>query len=601
MIKKIIWILLSCLLLLSLIITSCDTSEKETKVTEETEEEDKIVITESEGDTVEITEEEDEEIISPDEPKYGGTMTLTELLGASAFDPFDINHTMCGTVFITNEELVSGDLSKGPSGTGENDYFDGFAGQLKYVKGWLTESWELPDDQTIIYHVRQGVHWWDKPPVNGRELTADDIVWSLDTFFNSPKSHIYNLFGTVGMAPVSLTALDKYTVEIKIPEGMQGMWLVCIGANMYTFPEDITELVDLGDWKNAIGTGPWMLTDVVTDTSQTFTKNPNYWQMDPNHPENRLPYPNKFTSLRIPDASTQMAAFRTGQIDRLMVSWEDAKQLLKENPDLKYVKMQGSGYAIHLRVDKPELPFYDTQVRRALNMAINKQELIDDYYEGNAVMLGYPIKTHKVWDPMYIPLEELPETIQEIFTYNPEKAKQILANAGFPDGFKMKVTCNSVFADFLSIIKEYLAAANVDMEIDSLEGGTFMSFWVGRKHEEAIYATLKPEHPYMFYTEQKTQWWDCSFWSDPRIDEAYRQVRQVLGINDAEVIRIMKEATPIILESAWGIWLPIPYSYTMYWPWFQGWNGEFDICYNDQGRDRTFVWIDAELKRDMGY
>src|SRR4030042_1639502 len=102
MIKKIIWILLSCLLLLSLIITSCDTSEKEAKVTEETKEVDKIVITESEEDVVEAADEgEDEEIVSPDEPKYGGTMTLTELLGASAFNPFDINHTMCGTVFIT--------------------------------------------------------------------------------------------------------------------------------------------------------------------------------------------------------------------------------------------------------------------------------------------------------------------------------------------------------------------------------------------------------------------------------------------------------------------------------------------------------------------
>jgi peptide/nickel transport system substrate-binding protein len=595
--KKIIWIPVSCLMVLSLVIASCGPAEEEAEV-EVGEEEAEVG-----EEEVEVGEEEAEEeaIVSPDVPKYGGTTTLTELLPASAFDPFAINHVMCGTVFITNEELVSGDLSKGPSGTGENEYFDGFAGQTKYVKGWLAESWDLPDDQTIIYNIRKGVYWWDKPPISGRELTADDVVWSLNTFFSSPMSHIYNLFGRVGMTPTSIKALDKYTVEIKLPPGMQGMWLVCIGANMYTFPENITELVDLNDWRNAIGTGPWVLTDLVPDTSSTYEKNPNYWQMDPNHPENRLPYPDRQNCLVIPDASTQMAAFRTGKLDRLATSWESAEQLLSENPELKYVKMQTAGVAIHLRVDKPELPFYDVRVRRALNMAVNKQELIDDYYEGNAVMLGYPIKTHKVWEPMYIPLEELPETAREIFEYNPTKAKALLTEAGYPNGFNMKVTTNSAWADFLSIIKEYLNAIDVDMEIDSMEGGTFMSFWVGRKHDEAIYATLKPEHPYMFYTEQITQWWDCSFWSDPRIDEAYVKVRQVLGIDDAEVIRIMRETTPIILESAWGIWLPTPYNYTLYWPWFKGWNGEFDICYNDQGRDRTFIWIDEELKRSMGY
>jgi peptide/nickel transport system substrate-binding protein len=599
MAKKVVWILVSCLMVLSLVIASCGPKEEEkAKVTEE--EEGKVVITEQEtGEKVE--EKEEEGLLPPEVPKYGGIMTLTELLGASAFDPFAVNHTMCGTVFITNEELVSGDLSKGPSGTGENDYFDGFAGQIKYVKGWLAESWDLPDENTIIYNIRPGVKWWNKPPINGRELTAQDVVWSLNKFFTSPKSHIYNLFATVGMTPLSIKALDKYTVEIKLPPGMQGMWLICIGANMYTFPENITEMVDLNDWRNAIGTGPWMLTDLVPSSSQTFERNPNYWQMDPNHPENQLPYPDKFLSLSIPDASTQLAAFRTGQVDRLMTTWENTKLLMNENPEIKYVEMQASGIAIHLRVDKPELPFYDVRVRQALNMAVNKQEIIDEYYEGKAVMLGYPIKTHKAFKPMYIPLEELPESVQEIFTYNPEKAKELLNEAGYPDGFKIKVTCPSANADFLSLIKAYFSDINVDMEIEPLEASTWMSFWTGRKHEQAIYATLKPEHPYMFYTEQKTQWWDCSFWSDPRIDEAYKEVRQVLGINDAELIRIMRESTPIILESAWGVWLPTPYTYTLYWPWFQGWHGEFDICYNDQGRDRTFVWIDQALKKSMGY
>jgi len=234
-------------------------------------------------------------------------------------------------------------------------------------------------------------------------------------------------------------------------------------------------------------------------------------------------------------------------------------------------------------------------------MAINKQELIDDYYGGNAVLLGYPIKTHKVWEPMYIPLEEMPESVQEIFEYNPTKAKALLAEAGYPDGFKTKVQCGAGATDFLSIIKEYLAEINVDMEIEVLEGGAFFGVWMGRTHDEMIYAAQKPEHPYMFYCEIASNFWDCSFWSDPRIDAAYEDVKKYLGVNDVEIVRILRETSPIILENAWGVFLPIPYNYMLWWPWYQNYRGEFDLCYNAQGRDRTFIWIDEELKRSMGY
>ncbi len=609
--KKIIWMLASFLMVMSLVVASCAPKEVEEKKPEKEEA------------AVAIQKAEEEEVAAPPEemvkvtlrktdgttmekmverPKYGGTIRLQPLLSAMGFNVFAMNHIYCGTVYLTNEELICGDWSKGPAGTGENDFFDGFAGQIKFTKGWLCESWELPDDQTIIFHIRKGVHWWDKPPINGRELTAYDVAWSLNKHFSSPLSYVYASFALTGMSPTSVKALDKYTVEVKLPPGVQGMWLVCVGDEAYIFPENITELVDLNDWRNAIGTSPWMLTDFVRSVSETYERNPNYWQYDPIFPENRLPYPDKQICLNISDTSTAEAAFRTGKLDRYSgFTRESAYQLLKENPHLKLIKWQTSGVALSGNVANPESPWSDIRVRRALNMAVNKQELIDEYYGGDAVMLGYPIKAHKAWSAMYTPLEEMPESIQELFKYNPEKAKQLLAEAGYPNGFKTSVVTSAARADFLSIIKGYFANVGVDMTIEPLETGAWWGVWMGRKYKDMIYATLKPEHPYMFYCELKENFWDTSFWSDPRVDEAYTKIKKVLGIDDAEVVRIMKEITPVILESAWGVFLPTGYMYNVYWPWFKGWNGEFDICYNAQGRDRTFVWIDTALKKSMGY
>jgi peptide/nickel transport system substrate-binding protein len=597
--KKIIWLVVSCLMVLSLVISACGPKAAEEATV--TEEGGQVVTTKGEENEEAVTEE-GEALLPPDVPKYGGTVIRQIVGSALLFNPLESNRVNCGTCYVTQETLISGDWSKGPSGTNENDYFDGFGGQFKFLKGWLAESWELPDSQTIIYHIRHGVRWWNKPPVNGREVTAEDVAWTLNKYFTTTSTYVYLNFALAGMTPTSIKALDKYTVEVKLPPDCLGMFLVGTGDTAWIYPANITDQVDLSEWENAISTGAWMLTDYVPAVSQTYTKNPDYWQFDPNHPKNQLPYPDKMILLEISDQSTLLAAFRTGRMDMIRANSDDWQQLMKEHPELQYSRMQSSGIQLSGRLDK-DLPFNDIRVRQALCMAINRQELIDTYYNGEAVLLGYPIKVHKAWAAMYTPLDELPESVQELFTYNPEKARQLLAEAGYPNGFKTTVACDSAptTADFLSIIREYLLAIGVDMEIEVQGGGTWFSVWTGRTQKEMIYATMKPEHPYLFYCERKDQFWDSSFWSDPRIDQAFLEAKKYLGVDDAEIVRIMKEATPIILESAWGCWLPIPYSFFIWWPWFQGYHGEFDIGFNAQGHELTYIWIDEALKKSMGY
>jgi len=88
--------------------------------------------------------------------------------------------------------------------------------------------------------------------------------------------------------------------------------------------------------------------------------------------------------------------------------------------------------------------------------------------------------------PWYIPLEELPESCRELWDYNPEKAKQLLAEAGFPKGFETNVICQVRDTDLLSIVKADLAKIGVDMQIDPREFNVWKSIYLARSHTQMV-------------------------------------------------------------------------------------------------------------------
>ena len=114
-----------------------------------------------------------------------------------------------------------------------------------------------------------------------------------------------------------------------------------------------------------------------------------------------------------------------------------------------------SGQFLAMRVDTK--PFDDIRVRRALNLAVNKQEIVKEYYGGNAELFAYP--QHPDYLGYFEPLEAMPDSIKELFTYNPEKAKKLLAEAGVPKGFSFKVqvcSCSPDHMDLLPLLAAYL-------------------------------------------------------------------------------------------------------------------------------------------------
>ncbi len=556
----------------------------------------KIKATKMDGTVVEKTVEK---------PRYGGTLTMV-LMYVLGFDEVNRNPWYVPLRF-TNEELYSGDWAKGPQGTGESTYYVDLNYELPLLTGELAESWEFKDKDTVIFHIRKGVRFHNKPPVNGRELTADDVVYSLYRVWHVPTSY------HTGGYPwdkhfESVTATDKYTVEVKSKPGMLGrVWAIMTHLSWIVPREMVEKYGDLADWRNACGTGPFILTDYVPESSATFERNPNYWQKDPLHPQNQLPYVDGAKYVIIPDTSTRMAAVRTAKVDHQggyggPVSWEDARSLMKSNPELKYVRYDpGANTGIFFNNVHKTPPYNDVRVRKALHMAINVREIADTFYGGNAEIHGYPAANLVEFKDAYIPLDKLPESIQELYAYKPDKAKQLLAEAGYPNGFKTEIVCTQPYVDLLSIVKDYWAKIGVELKLDVKEAGVYSSMGFSRTFKHMYVWGVAGFVGYRMLYVLPGNIWNQGQVDDPKINEAIATMTptETFLLNPVKKAQILKDITPYILEQAYHINLPGPFYYTFWQPWVKGYSGEIHVGYSDYYQWIKYAWLDLDMKESM--
>src|SRR5215472_4889481 len=240
------------------------------------------------------------------------------------------------------------------------------------VEPHLAEGWEEPDDLTYVFHLRRGVKWHNKPPLNGRELIADDVKFTFDRFLNE-KANVQRYT----LDPVErVEVVDRYTVKFVLKEPFvwlpdrlaspSGMWIIA--------PEVVQQFGDLKKPESAIGTGPFLLERYEPNVKTVFKRNPDYFLAG-------QPYVDGVEWLVLDDESTGLAMYRTGQIDCGPGPWwsvrqHDLESLKKSHPHLMYRDFQSivTG-GITMRNDQP--PFNDVRVRRAISHAIDRQGLIE--------------------------------------------------------------------------------------------------------------------------------------------------------------------------------------------------------------------------------
>ena len=582
--------------------TSCGGEDEETVDEDEVDEGETISVTLTRRDGTSMTR-------TVDKPIYGGQLTTALTSDYSQWDPYNTQTIQVGHMQLTSNELIGGNWVLGPQGTNDTDWALGYLGDMKLEAPELCD-WELPDDTTIIWHLKEGIKFQNKEPANGREMTADDVVFNINYQFNNegcwqtmeyPEGH--------PLRPTSWQALDKYTIEVKFQsKDAQSLMLPEMGDNLYVSPPEVwTSGGDMNDWTKAIGSGPWLLTDYVPDSAITYTRNPDYFEIDPIYQGGgesyQWPYLDNLKFMVIADASTRIAALRTAQLDFLHdIGHDDASVLKSSVSDLQW--KQGFAMTTNIaagRISQP--PYDDIRVRRALNMAINKQEMVDEYYDGEAALIGYPFPPGASWVKVYTPFEEQPEEVQEIFTYDPEKAKQYLADAGYPDGFKVKITCTAATADELSLIKEYWAAIDVELELEVLEGGAWFGTWMSHGYEDMIYAPglgswagveqdmmTRPD----FYP-------NISEINDPRTTEFKNDLARYILDEPDKMLAAKKEYAVWELQQAWGVFMPAPHQYIAWYPWVKNFYGIKWTGGAGSWDWTKAIWTDEKLKESLGY
>ena len=252
------WILVSCLMVLSLILASCGTTETTGDV-EEDEGDDKVIITETETDTG-PTDGGDGITPSSDRPQYGGTITTREGADPQCCDSF-ANRMMMGSLVLwyAAEQLLKFDWTRGPAGTGEFTNL-AVASPEAQMGGELVESVEKPDPETWILHIRQGVHYQDTGTeagdlVGGRQMTADDVAWVYERNVHSPDGAIQVLQPRTAAAfTIEKTGPWEVTFITEVQPITAQWWVIEGGGYGYMYPPELVETYgDLNDWKKFVG------------------------------------------------------------------------------------------------------------------------------------------------------------------------------------------------------------------------------------------------------------------------------------------------------------------------------------------------------------
>ncbi len=608
-----------CLMILSLLLASCESKEEEKQ---ETSTVDEVKITETTAAKTTTSPSTKETVVSSsDKPVYGGVINLVLAGDQLEWDPVrNITGTATSLVF---QHIWEGDWARGIAGghgTGESDWAWANNDLFMLKTPVIAENvdWTIdPETQqgTIVYQIRQGIHYqqMNTPAgqlVKGRELTADDVVYVIN------RATTIGITGFLWRANAELRDVKAektgpWEVTVKVPVNNMRPALSRFGGGLYYYPPELVETYgDIMDWRNIVGSGPFMLTDVVTSSMQRLERNPSFWMTDPVGPGkgNELPYADEVKVHIIQDASSRYAGVRTGKIDQIVpLEWEDANQLMKTAPGIQYSigdSWQGRGMPLMMRLDRE--PFSDIRVRQAMTMAINFQEILDGLYNGEGQIITYPFAYVKEYAGLHIGLEDddFPEAVREYYSYNPEKARQLLAEAGYPDGFKVKLLLPSTATaeiEYYQVIHNMWSQVDIELEFDLREAGAVNNLRNSRTHEEMATFTTGPIA--VFWTGNPVSGQSASNLSminDPYINDLMAQVRLASWDDEVKAMQLFREISKYALEQAYAIPNVIGRYYCLWWPWLRNYSGETAVGY-DITNWPTWVWVDSSLKRSMGY
>jgi peptide/nickel transport system substrate-binding protein len=333
----------------------------------------------------------------------------------------------------------------------------------------LAESWQLSQDgKSVTIKLRQGVKF-----SAGREVTAEDVNFSVDRA-KDPK--VGALFRPQAVLVTRTEAPDKYTAVWGFDSPFPGAFDL-LARQWVVDKENVNE----NDWKKkAVGTGPFTWTEWQPGERSLMKKNPGYWEKGADGQP--LPYLDEIEVRSFGDANAMAANLEAGSIDIVSRLPTQEVARLKQNSSIKVFQAPVRVmYDVLLQSVKP--PFNNKELRQAINWAIDRERFARTVLAGLGVASSQPFPSHS-WG-------HFPE-LDKTYTFNLDKAKEMLVKAGYPDGLDVTLMTATArqkeLAQLAQIIASDLAKINVRVKIEDVEPAVYDPRHLAGEFEMATHA-----------------------------------------------------------------------------------------------------------------
>ena len=624
--RKIAWLALSCLIVAAILLSSCgkttttttSTTTAPTTTTTSTTATSTTTSTTTATSTTAVvttatTATTTGTIIpgSLSAPTYGGTLTL--FISSGNQDPTGWDHMYTsdlgsgarwGNPYM--EWLLTGDIAKyglGPGADGSFAFnlYEGVP-EFKYG-GVVASSWtvQLTPVLTYTWTIRQGIMFTGNTNIGmaPRALTAADVVYSEQRAMS--RSGFAAAFSWLS----STQATGTYTV-VWTCASFYTNWAWRLGGTALgqIWAQEVVNATAQGgadNWKNACGSGPFMLTSYIQGSEAEYTRNPNYWaSVTINGKSYQEPFIQKLDYPIIPDVSTQIAAVRTGKLDwdpKVPITYQ--ANLASSAPQMTAAEYT-SGNVDFLKFNRLTSTVVNQQaVRQALMIGTDLNTIATLEY-GGGVAYSWPLAPGAAG---YVPVNQLPAATQTLWTYNPTLAKQMLTSAGFPNGFTIQLDVGPVQTeqDVANILASEWKQINVTVKINVIDATTSAAEYNNVTYKDALFSSFTVVNPFTALNLARAGLAGSTYLtSDPSGMEA--MYVQAAANADVASRELQLEKLNIAYQTDVGaIGFANAYVLNCYWPWLKNYYGEIDASYYNQIPMIKRMWIDQTMKAGLGH
>ncbi|GIW07933.1 MAG: ABC transporter substrate-binding protein [Dehalococcoidia bacterium] len=458
-----------------------------------------------------------------------------------------------------NQVLRVGRLSLPPSLSPEssfNAFFDPLYDTLTVLGPKFTpipaaaEKWEYVDD-AWRFTLRDGLTFW-----NGQKVTVEDVIFSVELVANTAHPSKLNLPLMNGAYKVDdrTVAITSRTRDGMLPNGAHGI---------YIFPKDYYERLGKDEFgKKPLGTGPYEPVSYDVNTGAVFRQRstPHLF---------RKPTITEIHYRVIPDLAQQVVGLRVGELDLVPVSTFSAEQVQQMKNAGLQIQLYDNASIMNGLFSQPEAerrnsPLRDKRVRQALNYAVDKESMVNILYKDQAVMATQ----------LTVPGTPSYDETNKGYPYNPALAKRLLAEAGYPNGFKLPMgigfTAATIPPDVPTIIQAGLREIGVEAQVNAYEYGFLLDKYYGRNNQEKDDIFLQssgdangtfsvPRGLYTCEKEGAARWW-CT----PEFDRLWVQASQ--EIDPAKRNALLLQASKVLHDDVPTLLLIQRHNVTAYRP-----------------------------------